>query len=189
MPNSGSDAKILTFRDARTAADALAEFVVECAAESIDARGRFRLALSGGSTPLELHRRLALTDLASAIDWPSVHVFWGDERCVPIDDPASNFRMAVDSLLAHVPVLPSNVHAIDGTIEPNDAAAAYADAASLIVRSMACTLLGKTGTCARSESTAIGKVARRVVNWHAALVTPEHVNRGPVNRRSRVSEG
>src|SRR6266516_4153716 len=59
------------------------------------------------------------------VDWSRVHVFWGDERCVPPDDPASNYRMTREALLAHVPVSERHVHRIRGEDDPRRAAAAY----------------------------------------------------------------
>jgi 6-phosphogluconolactonase len=90
-------------------------------------RGRFLLALSGGSTPRPLYELLASRPFATRIDWPRVHMFWGDERCVPPDQPESNYRMAREALLDHVPLPPANVHRIRGEDKPTEAAAAYAE--------------------------------------------------------------
>ena len=106
---------------ARTAA----EHVLARAAEAVAARGRFLLALAGGSTPRAAYEVLALDAAASRIDWASVHVLWGDERCVPPDDPRSNYRMAREALLDRVPISPDHVHRIRGEDEPRRAAAAY----------------------------------------------------------------
>lgn len=86
---------------ARRAADA---FVEAAAGE------RPAVALSGGSTPQALHRLLASPAYAGRIDWPRVHVFFGDERQVPLDDPRSNYHAARETLLDHVPVDPARVH-------------------------------------------------------------------------------
>lgn len=80
------------------------------------------LVLAGGRTPAGTYRLIAE---AAAIDWEKVHVFWGDERCVPPDDPESNFDMARRCLLKHVPVPPGNVHPIETVQAPVDAARAY----------------------------------------------------------------
>jgi 6-phosphogluconolactonase len=104
---------------------AAAELFVCAAAEAIEASGRFAVALSGGSTPQGLYALLANDLCSTRIDWSFVHVFWGDERCVPPSNPASNYRMARVTLLARVPVPASNVHRIRGEDEPAAAAAAY----------------------------------------------------------------
>lgn len=84
--------------------------------------GEFRLALAGGSTPRDLYRRLAGQNLP----WTRVQLFWGDERCVPPDDPESNYRMAREALLQAIPIPPANVHRIAGERPPAEAAQAYA---------------------------------------------------------------
>jgi 6-phosphogluconolactonase len=76
-------------------ADAVAQHIVTSAAEAISSRGRFTLALAGGSTPRAAYSRLAVGDSRLATgDWRLFHILWGDERCVPPDDPRSNYRMA-----------------------------------------------------------------------------------------------
>lgn len=102
-----------------------AQRLIECAARSIAARGRFHLALAGGSTPRGLYRRLASPEYARQVDWPRVHIYFGDERCVPPDYPDSNFRMAYETLLSHVPLPQAQIHAIsaDPATLPQDARA------------------------------------------------------------------
>lgn len=104
-----------------------AEHVVERACHAVEHRGRFLLTLSGGSTPEPLYELLATPPFATRIEWPRVHVFWGDERCVPPDHPDSNYRMAREALIDHVPLPPANVHRIRGEDAPAQAAAAYED--------------------------------------------------------------
>ncbi|ARP83376.1 6-phosphogluconolactonase [Bordetella genomosp. 8] len=89
--------------------------------------GRFALALSGGSTPKPLYELLAQPERASRIDWSRVHLFWGDERFVPYDDPQSNYRMARLAMIDHVPIPPGNVHPVPADGTPESAAAAYAE--------------------------------------------------------------
>ncbi len=105
--------------------DAAAACFSAAAAGAIRARGRFTVALSGGSTPKRLYALLATPSWASRVEWPRVHVFWGDERCVQPTDPASNYRMAREALLDAVPVAAANVHRVRGEDEPAAAAAAY----------------------------------------------------------------
>jgi len=92
---------------------------------AIAARGRFVVALSGGSTPRALHALLADPGgpFAAAIDWGRVHVLFGDERCVPPDHPDSNYRMARETLLDRVPIPPGQVHRLRGE-DPDPARAA-----------------------------------------------------------------
>ncbi len=113
------------FDDVEAMLDAAATAVVEVAAASIAARGRFTVALSGGSTPVGLHERLAGA-WRGRIDWPRVHVFWGDERAVPPDHADSNYGMARRTLLDHVPVPAAQIHRMKGEIDPPTAASDYA---------------------------------------------------------------
>jgi 6-phosphogluconolactonase len=79
--------------------------------EAVAAAGeRPAVCLSGGSTPQALHRLLASPEYARRVDWTRLHVFFGDERQVPLDDSRSNYHAARESLLDHVPVDPSKVH-------------------------------------------------------------------------------
>jgi len=105
--------------------EASAAAFVAAARAAIGARGRFVTALSGGSTPRALFALLATERFASSLDWGRVHVCWGDERAVPPDAAASNYRMAREALLDHVPIPASQVHRIRGEDAPMAAAAAY----------------------------------------------------------------
>ena len=87
---------------ARAAAE---EFVAVAAAAE-----RFAVCLSGGSTPQAMHRLLASPEYAGRVDWSRCHVFFGDERQVPLDDERSNYRNARVTLLDHVPVPSHQVH-------------------------------------------------------------------------------
>lgn len=111
--------------DAQRLADAVAHLFVSAASDAIDARGRFVVSLSGGSTPRSVYERLAAEPCASRVDWSRVHILWGDERCVPPDHESSNYRMALEALLDHVPVPQANVHRIRGEDDPAEAALAY----------------------------------------------------------------
>jgi 6-phosphogluconolactonase len=86
------------------------------------------VSLTGGRTPRALYAALADTRRAwrGRIEWPRVHLFWGDERHVPPDHPESNFGMANEALVAHVPIPPSQVHRMRGEIpDPREAARLY----------------------------------------------------------------
>ncbi len=116
---------IEVFPDPDGLARAVAEHVAARAAEVIAASGRFTVALAGGSTPKAAYRLLATDAFARRVDWARVHVLWSDERCVPPDDPRSNYRMAREALLDRVPIPPDNIHRIHGEDDPPGAAAAY----------------------------------------------------------------
>ena len=113
-------------RDANVFADAAAAFFVESAIASVADHGTFSVALSGGSTPRAVFARLA-GDAASRlrVSWRQIDWWWSDERAVPPRDPASNFRMAFESLLGHVPIDPARVHRLKGEVEPAQAASEY----------------------------------------------------------------
>ncbi|MDX1548232.1 MAG: 6-phosphogluconolactonase [Rhodothermales bacterium] len=102
----------------RAAAEAVAAALADAAAR----QDRVTLALAGGSTPRRLYELLA-GPFRDALPWDRLHIFWGDERLVPPDDEASNYAMAREALLRHVPLPPGQIHPI-----PTDrpaAAAAY----------------------------------------------------------------
>lgn len=110
------------FETPKELAEAAARAFVEEAARAIDERGRFAVALAGGSTPEATYEILA-RDHAGDVDWPNVHVFFGDERTVPPDHEDSNYRMARESLLERVPM--GSVHRMRGELPPEEAAASY----------------------------------------------------------------
>jgi 6-phosphogluconolactonase len=95
-----------------------ASWIAESLQAAIAARGMASLALAGGNTPRAIYEQLA----SLSIEWDRVHVFFGDERCVPPDDPSSNFRMASEALLDRVGA--PHVHRMPGEREDREAAAA-----------------------------------------------------------------
>ena len=108
--------------DFETLAHRVAQWITDLACAT---PGRFAIALSGGSTPKRLYQMLAATPLREAMPWERVHLFWGDDRFVPWDDPNSNYGMARDAMIAHVPIPPQNVHGIPFRGSPDDAAQEY----------------------------------------------------------------
>jgi 6-phosphogluconolactonase len=94
-------------------------------ATALAARGRFRVALSGGSTPKALYGLLASDEFRGRFPWRQVSWFWGDERFVPYDHPESNYRMAREAMLGKVAVPPENVFPIPTDGEPENAARRY----------------------------------------------------------------
>ncbi len=106
---------------ARGAAETITGFLAEALRKDSTAS----LVLSGGRTPRNVYAQMESGPLRGRLDWSRLHLFWGDERCVPPSSPESNYGMARETLLARVPVPPENVHRIEGEIEPRTAAAAY----------------------------------------------------------------
>ena len=114
MSPAGAEPRVKVFDDAEAVARAAASRVAELARESVEARGLFTLALSGGNTPRRVYELLASEEFRGLVDWPNVHVFFGDERAVAPDHAESNYRMANEALLSRVPVPEKNVHRIEG---------------------------------------------------------------------------
>jgi 6-phosphogluconolactonase len=120
-----SRAELRSYTDAESLAHGAAEQILEVAIRAIASRGRFSLALAGGSTPRATYAALAAEPFASQLEWAHTNVFWSDERCVPPDDPDSNYGMARNALLDHVPIPAANVFRIRGESEPQRAAEEY----------------------------------------------------------------
>ena len=110
--------------DPQALAEEAARRFAELARAAIDARGRFVVALSGGSTPKVLLGLLAQPPYRDALAWDRIHVVWGDERCVPPDDAQSNYRMAREALLTRVPIPAANIHRMPAENPDHEAAAA-----------------------------------------------------------------
>ena len=111
------------FPDAEAVSRAAAEEFIRRAAKAIAARGRFTVALSGGSTPKRLYELLAEPPLRSQVDWGRVEVFWGDERCVPPDNKESNYHTAREAMLSRLQFPPERVHRMEAERPDRDAAA------------------------------------------------------------------
>jgi 6-phosphogluconolactonase len=116
---------IRVFDDSPAVARAAADAISQAARERAAAGENVSVVLSGGSTPKLLYQLLAKDPYRSAIDWGRVEVYFGDERAVPPAHADSNFRMADEALLAHVPLRPEHVHRMRGEIEPEEAAVEY----------------------------------------------------------------
>ena len=115
------------FDDAIDVATQQAQRIIDDAREAVAARGRFTIALAGGSTPKATYVLLSQPPFRQAIDWTRIHVYFGDERCVPPSDGQSNYRMASDALLDHVPIPREQIHRIHGEDDPVVAASTYAN--------------------------------------------------------------
>jgi 6-phosphogluconolactonase len=119
-----SQARYETLPDASAVAVATADRFVALARQSIEERGSFRVALSGGSTPKRIYPLLIAEPRVAAVDWSRVEFFWGDERAVPPDHPESNFGVAYQMLLAALPnVRPEAIHRMPAEAPDLDAAA------------------------------------------------------------------
>ncbi|MEO6167138.1 MAG: 6-phosphogluconolactonase, partial [Chitinophagales bacterium] len=103
----------------------LAEWIIQYVAEVLKIQHRFTWALSGGNTPKQLYQLLAQPPYREKIPWNRLHIFFGDERYVPFDDPGSNGKMAFDALLNHVPVPPDQIHYIRTDLTPAKSASEY----------------------------------------------------------------
>jgi 6-phosphogluconolactonase len=102
--------------DAKAVAAEAAERVTTAAEHAVAERGRFSIALSGGSTPKALYALLAAEPYRSRIDWQKVHILFGDERAVPPDHKDSNFKMADEALLSKVSIPKAQVYRMKGEL-------------------------------------------------------------------------
>lgn len=104
-------------------AHAAAELIAAAARDAADARGEFSVALAGGTTPRLLYQTFTTPRWRGAMPWAAWRVYFGDERACPRDDESSNYRMAREALLDHVPIAPEHVHRMPGDAADLDAAA------------------------------------------------------------------
>jgi len=114
------------FPDAEALAAAVADQVVSAARSAVKERGEFHLVLAGGSTPKRCYEILRGMDLP----WQQMHIWFGDERCLPVGDAERNDCMADDALLQHIEIPGANIHRMPAELGPVAGAAAYADALS-----------------------------------------------------------
>jgi 6-phosphogluconolactonase len=113
--------------DAAALAARAARYFVEKAEQAVAARGRARIAISGGSTPQAAFELMGddSQPWRKRMPWDKLDLWWVDERCVPPDHPDSNFRMTREALLDHVPLKPEQIHRMEGELEPEVAASRY----------------------------------------------------------------
>jgi len=102
--------QIAIFPDTNTLSQQAAQYIVRLASEAIVTRGRFTIALSGGSTPKILYGLLGTEPYRDQINWASVEIFWSDERCVPPDSADSNYALAQEVLLSKIPIPANQIH-------------------------------------------------------------------------------
>ncbi len=102
--------------DAKAVAVEAAARVTAAAEQAVAERGRFSIALSGGSTPKALYALLADEPYRKRIDWSKVHILFGDERAVPPDHKDSNYKMADEALLSKVPIPKGQIYRMKGEL-------------------------------------------------------------------------
>ncbi len=115
--------EIRIHNDSQAVAEAAAEFILEVGREAVRAKGRFVLALSGGTTPEILYRALASPAFADRFDWSKAIFFFSDERCVPPNDLRSNYALAGKTLFTPLNIPPSQVYRMTGESSDRQAAA------------------------------------------------------------------
>ncbi len=113
------------FKESSDASRATADLLVQTAREAVERTGRFSVALTGGSSPVQLYKLLAADSYREEVPWGQTHVFWGDERAVPHNDERNNARMAFSLLLDHVPVPREHIHRMSGEVPPEASAQQY----------------------------------------------------------------
>jgi 6-phosphogluconolactonase len=116
---------IEVYPDLESLSRAAATLLVEQAKLAVAARGRFSVALSGGGTPRRTYELLAAPPWVDQVPWDRVHVFWGDERCVDLNDSRSNARLAKEAWLDRVPIPGNQIHPMNCALDPAAAARQY----------------------------------------------------------------
>jgi 6-phosphogluconolactonase len=117
--------KIIVKENAAMLAQKATTLFHQTAKESIDRRGRFVVAISGGATPRRMYRMLAEEPYRLANLWDKTYIFWVDERCVPENNPASNYGSAKKDFLNRVPVPEARVYPMPGELPPKQGAQKY----------------------------------------------------------------
>ncbi len=125
MSVNNTNGELRVFEAGETYIKEVAEFIIDIAHKAIEERGRFSIALSGGNTPNQLYTLLGTDEYKEKMPWKHSFVFWGDERCVALDDKLNNAHVAVTLLLdkVHVPWL--NIFTIPVNLQPDEAAIQY----------------------------------------------------------------
>jgi len=136
-PDGGSRRNHVVIVDPAEFPDAAAAAIARLIADAVADQSAVHVALAGGSTPRAVYDRLAQRD---DIPWARLHIYFGDERAVPRDDAASNYHMAYETLLRHVPIPPRQVYRMEA--EREDLEAAAADYARLLPERLDVLLLG-----------------------------------------------
>jgi 6-phosphogluconolactonase len=120
-----AEKNIQVFQQSDELSFAAVSLIISLAKESVALRGRFVLALSGGKSPNTLYAQLADLPYSQQMPWAQTFVFWGDERCVPFDDPGNNSFNARSALLNKVSIPESNIYPVPVNLTPSEAASKY----------------------------------------------------------------
>lgn len=132
----GDRGEVHVLADAEDLARAAADLVAESIMAAVRLRGRAVIALSGGSTPNRMGELLAEPPFRDLLPWQRLHVFWGDERWIPLDDPESNAGTAIRTVLDMIAIPASQIHPFPTDLRsPPAAAAAYAETIAAVVGS------------------------------------------------------
>jgi 6-phosphogluconolactonase len=154
--------QVTVFETPETLAATAAELLATAAMASIHERGEFHIAMAGGSTPRATYELLANNPV---IPWPKVHVWFGDERCVPNDNAESNYRMVREALLDRTPIRSQNVHRMNGENADREAAAKAYEASLPAAFDLVVLGMGEDGHTASlfPGSPAVGENERKVL--------------------------
>jgi 6-phosphogluconolactonase len=182
-PTRTSRGDVWVYDNADEVARAAAEAFVAIVAGVLADRSVVRVALAGGSTPKEMYRLLASPAYRERVEWRRVEIFFGDERCVPPDHADSNYRMAREALLDHVPLGADRVHRICGERPPEEAAAQYQqklvrDAAiDLVLLGMGpdghtASLFPGTPVLKETNALAAAVYVEKMKSWRVTLTAP-----------------
>ncbi|MFC2078502.1 6-phosphogluconolactonase [Candidatus Bipolaricaulota bacterium] len=167
--------KIVVFRELDDLYCHAADRFARLAEESIQQRGRFLVLLSGGTTPIPLYQRLTKDPWRSQVDWRNIIVGWGDERCVPPNDEASNYRQAFEALLSHVPVHTDHILRIRGELDPEAGAVDYEQRLRHVMGEQSSLDLVLLGLGADGHTASLfpdGAALQETSRWFAAAEAP-----------------
>ncbi|KAK9291570.1 hypothetical protein L1049_019518 [Liquidambar formosana] len=144
MATEKGKGKLQVFNSEEELAVSLAKYTADLSDKFAKERGAFTVVVSGGSLIKSL-RKLTEPPYIDSVEWSKWHVFWVDERVVPKDHPESNYKLAYDSFLSKVPILPGHVYAINDALSAEAAADDYENCLKHLVKSKVVDLSAVTG--------------------------------------------
>jgi len=101
------------------------DIFISSAKEAVQRHGQFMVAIPGGTTPAPIYKLFAVDEYCSKIPWSNTHIFWVDERCVPVTDKASNYGRALENFLDSVPISSANIHEMPVYLQSKQGASTY----------------------------------------------------------------